>query len=100
MTDRISKSKQEAIRSRYLNSITAKILGPGSEHFVSDSSVEIISEPPRNRYITGILYPKVASKATDGVSGDDQDVDLMPKASLSLSITLSSRVPLAYRFTA
>lgn len=75
MTDRISKSKQEAIRSRYLNSITAKILGPGSEHFVSDSSVEIISEPPRNRYITGILYPKVASKATDGVSGDDQDVD-------------------------
>ena len=55
MTDRISKSKQEAIRSRYLNSITAKILGPGSEHFVSDSSVEIISEPPRNRYITGIL---------------------------------------------
>lgn len=35
----------------------------------------MFSEPPRNRYITGILYPKVASKATDGVLGDDQDVD-------------------------
>ena len=79
MTERIPKSKQEAVRSRYLNSITSKILGPGSEHFVSDSSVEIISEPPRNRYITGILYPKVESKASgrssDDISGDDQDVD-------------------------
>lgn len=75
MTDRIYKYKTEAIRSRVLNSNSAQILGPGSEHFVTDYSVENFSEPPRHRYITGILYPKVDRQDTDGVSGDDTDVD-------------------------
>lgn len=61
--NKIDLEKQLEVRTRYLDSVTAKILGPGSEPLLTDDlkedfSHEVISESPKNRYITGMLFPK------------------------------------------
>jgi helicase-like protein len=43
---------QEAVRDDLCSALGADLIGPGSPQ-------EILGEPPLNRYITGILYPRV-----------------------------------------
>jgi superfamily II DNA/RNA helicase len=51
------KEKQKEIRSKYIEAISALLLGPGSEKITPNLTEEIISEKPQTRYATGILYP-------------------------------------------
>lgn len=82
----VDKKIQSEVRTKYLNSITAKILGPGSEplfnsEFAEEISHEIISESPKNRYITGMLFPKVeqdnfsSDEAADEAAGVQDEFD-------------------------
>jgi len=51
------KEKQKEIRDKYIEAISALLLGPGSEKINANFAEEIISEKPQSRYVTGILYP-------------------------------------------
>ncbi|WP_165005050.1 MULTISPECIES: helicase-related protein [unclassified Enterococcus] len=51
------KGKQKEIRDKYIEAISALLLGPGSEKINVNFAEEIISEKPQSRYATGILYP-------------------------------------------
>lgn len=50
--------RQAQIRDEYAKSIEKMLIGPGSERIVSDDEHEIISEHPKSRYISGIMFPK------------------------------------------
>ncbi len=59
----IDRKEQSKVRTKYLDSVIAKILGLGSEplfngDFEEEFAHEIISESPKNRYITGMLFPR------------------------------------------
>lgn len=51
------KGKQKEVRTKYIEAISALLLGPGSEKINTNLAEEIISEKPQSRYATGILYP-------------------------------------------
>lgn len=54
----IDRRQQDVIRDEYAQHISQLILGPGSENISENQNIEIISENPVTRYITGILYSK------------------------------------------
>lgn len=69
----ISKQQQEKIRNDYQQAIFSKILGPGSETITDDDEHEIISESPRQRYVTGILFPKETDKKDEETEDNMQE---------------------------
>lgn len=69
----ISKQQQEKIRNDYQQAIFSKILGPGSETITDDNEHEIISESPRQRYVTGILFPKETDKKDEETEDNMQE---------------------------
>ncbi|EHL95524.1 helicase protein [Lentilactobacillus parafarraginis F0439] len=63
----LSKEQQNGLRDKYSERIKRLILGPGSENINDDVEHEIISENPKIRYVTGILYPEKALQHNDSV---------------------------------
>lgn len=57
MSVQIDKQRQKEVRDKYIEAISALLLGPGSEKINSNPNEEIITEKPQSRYATGILYP-------------------------------------------
>lgn len=50
-------NEQNEVRDEYTERIQKLVLGPGSEDTISkDTEQEVISESPKMRYVTGILY--------------------------------------------
>lgn len=62
------KEEQSEVRDEYSERIRKLILGPGSENISKDVERETISENPKTRYVTGILYPE-----KDAVKDNDSD---------------------------
>ena len=50
------KNRETEIRNQYVKEIKKVLLGPGTEDISSDPEYEVISENPKARYTTGILY--------------------------------------------
>ena len=50
----LSEIEQYEVREKMMNSVRELLMGPGSEKITRDSSREVISEPPSQRYVTGI----------------------------------------------
>ncbi|WP_241559469.1 helicase-related protein [Lacticaseibacillus hulanensis] len=56
MSSKVSRTRQSIVRNKYLDGVLQEIIGPGSEMISRDAEHEVISEPPRTRYVTGILF--------------------------------------------
>ncbi|ATO43935.1 helicase-related protein [Loigolactobacillus coryniformis] len=73
----IDRNEQEIVRNKYSQSVIDKVLGPGSEILTEDKEYEVISESPKSRYVTGILYPQknqtLNSKIKASESQDDSE---------------------------
>lgn len=63
-----SEEEQSEVRDEYSRRIQRLILGPGSEKISRDIEEEVISENPKTRYVTGILYPE-----KDALKDDDSN---------------------------
>ena len=82
----VGMKDQTRVRDRYLDSVIAKVLGPGSENITEDRQHEVISEAPKNRYVTGVLFPvknsfskdvhqdDVETQSQDGFDPEDEPV--------------------------
>lgn len=70
--EKVSKSRQNEIRKEYNDEIRKNIQGPGSERINFNIEREVITENPKNRYVTGILYPK---NEKNNHSGIDEELD-------------------------
>ncbi|MFI3164102.1 MAG: helicase-related protein [Bacillota bacterium] len=63
------------VRSRIVEEIRKELLGPGSEISYPNEENELISEPPYQRYSTGILYPRDKKFTDSEEQGDDEESD-------------------------
>ncbi|GHP13918.1 DNA helicase [Lentilactobacillus fungorum] len=68
MKKKITRDEENDARTEYSERIKRLILGPGSESISRDAEREIISENPKVRYVTGILYSE-----KDSFKGGDAD---------------------------
>lgn len=63
-------------REKYISTIRAELLGPGSEFSVTDPEHELISGRPTQRYCVGILYPQnstVETKDGEALNPEDEE---------------------------
>ena len=77
----LSEIEQYEVREKMMNSVRELLMGPGSEKITRDSSREVISEPPSQRYVTGILYPH-GEKNHEEISISDNDVDVVDEETI------------------
>ena len=77
----LSEIEQYEVREKMMNSVRELLMGPGSEKMMRDSSREVISEPPSQRYVTGILYP-YGEKNHEEISVSDHDVDVVDEETI------------------
>ncbi len=61
----MNEDSQSKVRNEYSQKIKNLILGPGSENISRNSESEIISENPKTRYVSGILYSSESPDSDD-----------------------------------